>query len=256
MKRGLALFLLALLLFPSSAYAHPGKTDENGGHYDYSTGEYHYHHGYPAHQHVNGVCPYDYKDNTASSPRSYTSVDSQADRPTTAPRPTSLPRSTVAPAPKVQAAEPPPSLLLLAVCAAGGGVLFALVYSIAKARVDPSKFLFVYISFAALGILFTIGLGVYAAPPFPAVPAAAQLPAVSAAPTQRPTSIPAPSPAPASTPKPETAYTYIAHKITHVFHDPACYAVNQISASNQLKFTRTRSRMIADGYTPCPHCKP
>lgn len=38
---------------------HSGKTDGNGGHYDHSTGEYHYHHGYPAHQHPNGVCPYD-----------------------------------------------------------------------------------------------------------------------------------------------------------------------------------------------------
>ena len=39
--------------------AHSGGTDSNGGHYDRSTGEYHYHHGYPAHQHINGVCPYE-----------------------------------------------------------------------------------------------------------------------------------------------------------------------------------------------------
>ncbi|CCY87023.1 ig-like domain-containing surface protein [Clostridium sp. CAG:149] len=41
-----------------SVYGHPGRTDSNGGHYDCSTGEYHYHHGYPAHQHPNGSCPY------------------------------------------------------------------------------------------------------------------------------------------------------------------------------------------------------
>ena len=44
--------------------AHPGRTDSNGGHYNRSTGEYHYHHGYPEHQHTNGVCPYDYDDKT------------------------------------------------------------------------------------------------------------------------------------------------------------------------------------------------
>ena len=57
-------FLLALFII-SVSYAHPGRTDANGGHYDNSTGEYHYHHGYPAHQHPNGVCPYSY--NTDSS---------------------------------------------------------------------------------------------------------------------------------------------------------------------------------------------
>lgn len=37
---------------------HSGRTDGNGGHYNHSTGEYHYHHGYPAHQHRYGECPY------------------------------------------------------------------------------------------------------------------------------------------------------------------------------------------------------
>lgn len=53
-----------LLMLTSVASAHPGQTDANGGHWDNSTGEYHYHHGYPAHQHTNGVCPYDYDDRT------------------------------------------------------------------------------------------------------------------------------------------------------------------------------------------------
>jgi len=33
-----SLFLLPILLF-----SHPGKTDKNGGHYDKTTGQYHYH---------------------------------------------------------------------------------------------------------------------------------------------------------------------------------------------------------------------
>lgn len=56
--------VLASTLCIGSASAHPGRTDANGGHYDHSTGEYHYHHGYPAHQHIDGVCPYDYDDRT------------------------------------------------------------------------------------------------------------------------------------------------------------------------------------------------
>lgn len=54
-------FLFVLCLFLAlavCAYAHPGNTDSKGGHYNRTTGEYHYHHGNPAHQHVNGFCPY------------------------------------------------------------------------------------------------------------------------------------------------------------------------------------------------------
>lgn len=43
--------------------AHSGRTDASGGHHDYKNksglGSYHYHHGYPAHLHENGICPYD-----------------------------------------------------------------------------------------------------------------------------------------------------------------------------------------------------
>ena len=53
-------FLAFILLLSLPAYAHSGKTDGAGGHYDRFSGEYHYHHGYSAHQHPNGVCPYDY----------------------------------------------------------------------------------------------------------------------------------------------------------------------------------------------------
>ncbi len=45
------------------ATAHSGGTDASGGHHDYHNksglGPYHYHHGYPAHLHENGICPYE-----------------------------------------------------------------------------------------------------------------------------------------------------------------------------------------------------
>ena len=61
----LPIFLIPIISF--SVYAHPGRTDSRGGHYNRSTGEYHYHHGYPAHQHPDGVCPYDFDDRTGHS---------------------------------------------------------------------------------------------------------------------------------------------------------------------------------------------
>lgn len=61
------ILLLVINSFSLLAYAHPGKTDEFGGHFDGETGEYHYHHGYEAHQHPNGICPYDYNDNAEHS---------------------------------------------------------------------------------------------------------------------------------------------------------------------------------------------
>lgn len=65
--------VLVLLSLLAGALLHSGNTDGNGGHYDSSTGTYHFHHGYPAHQHrdTNGDgkpdCPYDFKDMTSSS---------------------------------------------------------------------------------------------------------------------------------------------------------------------------------------------
>lgn len=59
LKRVLALGgVLLLLCWPTTALGHSGGTDEDGGHIDHSTGQYHFHHGYPAHQHPDGVCPY------------------------------------------------------------------------------------------------------------------------------------------------------------------------------------------------------
>lgn len=64
----LSFLLLAFILSLSLAvvaFAHSGRTDSSGGHYNHSTGEYHYHHGNSAHDHYDidgdGVddCPYD-----------------------------------------------------------------------------------------------------------------------------------------------------------------------------------------------------
>ena len=72
MKKILSIILcaLALLALSPPALSHPGRTDSKGGHTDSATGKYHYHHGYPAHQHydINGDgradCPYNFRDNT------------------------------------------------------------------------------------------------------------------------------------------------------------------------------------------------
>ncbi len=55
----LILLSISLLLTTSiSSFAHSGRTDGNGGHRDNINGGYHYHHGYPAHDHPDGECPY------------------------------------------------------------------------------------------------------------------------------------------------------------------------------------------------------
>jgi hypothetical protein len=60
----IALVLAIIILFCVPVFAHSGKTDSKGGHHDRQNGGYHYHHGYPAHDHTNGICPYEYDDKT------------------------------------------------------------------------------------------------------------------------------------------------------------------------------------------------
>lgn len=38
-------YLVLLLIFLTIGFTHSGRTDSNGGHYNRSTGEYHYHNG-------------------------------------------------------------------------------------------------------------------------------------------------------------------------------------------------------------------
>ena len=46
-KKIITAIIFALLTFALSieVFAHPGRTDSNGGHYNRKTGEYHYHNG-------------------------------------------------------------------------------------------------------------------------------------------------------------------------------------------------------------------
>lgn len=78
-------FLLIILLCTLPITAHSGRTDSSGGHYDRSTGEYHYHHGYPAHDHYGGDCPYSFHNNEKHSTSSGLSSinDSTTNRPKT-----------------------------------------------------------------------------------------------------------------------------------------------------------------------------
>lgn len=78
MRRVILLVIcLALLLSPASA--HSGGTDSKGGHYDHSTGDYHYHHGHPAHDHDGGVCPYDFDDQTGKKSGSSSKTAGRSD---------------------------------------------------------------------------------------------------------------------------------------------------------------------------------
>ncbi|MCH5212585.1 MAG: hypothetical protein J1G06_06200 [Oscillospiraceae bacterium] len=80
-----------------------------------------------------------------------------------------------------------------------------------------------------------------------------------------------PSPAvstqsPAATEKPATATpqpsdtssetTYILNMHTKKFHSPSCSSVNDMNEKNKRKFTGTRDKVIAQGYTPCKRCDP
>ena len=85
MKKTFSVLLCFILLF-CTASAHAGRTDANGGHWDRSTGEYHYHHGYPAHQHTNGICPYDYSDQTSSNSGTVSSSTSTSESISAAPQ--------------------------------------------------------------------------------------------------------------------------------------------------------------------------
>lgn len=75
-KISLILMSIVVIILGScvAVFAHPGKTDSDGGHFDRSTGEYHYHHGYPAHQHENGTCPYNKKSTTTEKAETFATI--------------------------------------------------------------------------------------------------------------------------------------------------------------------------------------
>ena len=100
MKRIALLILFAVCLFSlliAPVFAHPGKTDDKGGHTDHSTGEYHYHHGYSAHNHYDmdgdGVvdCPYDFDDKTDHSSKESATVKPKTSQIVPTTEPTTIP---------------------------------------------------------------------------------------------------------------------------------------------------------------------
>ena len=71
------LVIILCILYIFNAFAHSGRTDSSGGHWNRSNGTYHYHcGGYPAHSHSGGVCPYKkpktYSSSTSNSSKSQT----------------------------------------------------------------------------------------------------------------------------------------------------------------------------------------
>ena len=78
----IAAFVISIsLCMPGTALAHSGRTDASGGHRDNKNasglGSYHYHHGYGAHLHPNGVCPYEGGGTTSTQSSKSTSKPSE-----------------------------------------------------------------------------------------------------------------------------------------------------------------------------------
>lgn len=104
MKRIALLICFAVCLFSlivAPVFAHPGKTDSKGGHTNHSTGEYHYHHGYSAHDHYDmdgdGTvdCPYDFDDKTDHSSEESATVKPKTSQTVSTTEPTSTPTEAI-----------------------------------------------------------------------------------------------------------------------------------------------------------------
>lgn len=126
MKRILLLIIsiCMALAVTGSAFAHPGRTDSQGGHTDRSTGEYHYHHGYPAHQHEdrdgNGIkeyCPYNFNDKTGAN----SGTSSSRTTVTPATTPASVPKITIRATTPPATTAPVTRATTAAVYSSGGG---------------------------------------------------------------------------------------------------------------------------------------
>lgn len=137
MKQKLLLLFL-LFLLPVVALAHSGGTDSKGGHYDRSTGQYHYHHGYSAHQHPNGVCPYERKETVTKGTTYSNSIISF---PTATPRQikiiTARPTTTIIRASSITPRPSATAYLRPAVTVAPGGITTATPRATVKATATP-----------------------------------------------------------------------------------------------------------------------
>ena len=61
----------------------------------------------------------------------------------------------------------------------------------------------------------------------------------------------------AQTPAPTPIGThYVLNTNTHKFHYPSCEDVGKIAPQNYADFSGTRDEAIAQGYSPCGHCRP
>lgn len=82
-KKIITVLIITVPLNFSMVFAHPGRTDSNGGHKDKNNvsglGAYHYHcGGNPAHLHENGVCPYSNTSSGSSTTNNSSSSDSSS----------------------------------------------------------------------------------------------------------------------------------------------------------------------------------
>lgn len=162
------LCVIMMSICPVEVFGHSGRTDGAGGHYNRSTGEYHWHHGYGAHQHedMDGDgdldCPYDFRDTTGSSSGS-SSSGSSTYRPPASPTPyrTPLPRNTPTPEPEETpqtGGTPKPQeqkrnageIALLTLKSIGQSILIILVSGFLS-------FLGVSVIFTVVHVLFRIG---------------------------------------------------------------------------------------------------
>ncbi len=142
MKKHLLILCALFLALSVTASAHSGRTDWRGGHYVRGTGEYHYHHGYPAHQHTNGICPYNYHDKTGeNSGGSSENSDSEPSTPIESDRP------SFAPSPEKPAEKTSISIVVTIFIAAYclmvyGPLIFGLCYGVLYGIVELIKKVF------------------------------------------------------------------------------------------------------------------
>lgn len=74
-----AILFTTLLSIVFYAQAHSGRTDGRGGHHDRQNGGYHFHHGYPAHYHPNGECPYTTSEEPTIKDENSSAINSETD---------------------------------------------------------------------------------------------------------------------------------------------------------------------------------
>ena len=123
----IALSLTLMLNFTS---AHPWKTDSNGGHA--GSLPYHYHHGYPAHDHDSGVCPYDFDDKTGWNSGTGSS--------NTTKRTTKKSETTITPNKPEKAKESSPWLIVLPCAFFFGPLVVGMLFLSISLLIDKIKF--------------------------------------------------------------------------------------------------------------------